>query len=127
MRSLHVCFRAGSDRNCGNCEKCLRTMVMLEISGHLADCGTFPRRTLDLDAVSRILVPTAEDEIFYESIRRRAAERGRSDLVRAVNRCLRRSRVVRGVTAAAHGLDGRRLAWRAGRWLRHRAMSGAIR
>jgi hypothetical protein len=43
METLHVC-RANSatdDRNCGRCEKCLRTMLELHVAGALDGCPAF--------------------------------------------------------------------------------------
>ena len=53
-RSLHVCYRDKSDRNCGTCTKCLQTMIGLELAGALEACETFPRRDLDLDRVAQV-------------------------------------------------------------------------
>jgi hypothetical protein len=39
-RWLRVCHRR-TERNCGRCEKCLRTMAELHVVGALADCPTF--------------------------------------------------------------------------------------
>jgi hypothetical protein len=47
---LRVCFQGaqyntarGVFENCGACEKCLRTMIPLEIAGKLSEFSTFPR------------------------------------------------------------------------------------
>lgn len=49
--SLRVCFRrpefdarSGAPVNCGTCEKCIRTIVMLDILGRLEDFPTFAKR-----------------------------------------------------------------------------------
>jgi hypothetical protein len=34
LGSLQVCWQGTRQRNCGRCEKCLRTMTALEVSGH---------------------------------------------------------------------------------------------
>ena len=42
LRSLRVCFRnKGDELNCGQCEKCLRTMTSLCALNVLGHCGTF--------------------------------------------------------------------------------------
>lgn len=44
-RHLRVCWQnVGTDRNCGRCEKCVRTMAMLAGAGALDACETFPAR-----------------------------------------------------------------------------------
>lgn len=61
MRWLRVCWQnLGVTYNCGRCEKCLRTMIGLELAGALGACRTFPGtidaeyvRTTDLDKFAR--------------------------------------------------------------------------
>jgi hypothetical protein len=43
LEHLRVCFQLGAVRvNCGECEKCMRTMVGLRIEGALERCATLP-------------------------------------------------------------------------------------
>jgi len=61
LESLRVCWRnPGGLYNCGQCEKCLRTMVNLRVAGALDKCTTFPV-PLDLERVRRI--DAAEDNV----------------------------------------------------------------
>ena len=62
MRALSVCQRntAGAD-NCCRCEKCLRTMMMLHITGGLRNAPTFPL-PLDPKAVARLRITFGEAE-----------------------------------------------------------------
>jgi hypothetical protein len=54
LRSLRVCLQNPEDSlNCGQCEKCLRTMLALQAIGTLEHCTTFKKK-LDVEAVSRI-------------------------------------------------------------------------
>ncbi len=54
LRTLRVCWEnRGGAYNCGQCEKCLRTMVALRVVGALERCTTFDR-PLDLRAVARL-------------------------------------------------------------------------
>jgi hypothetical protein len=68
MRSLRVCLQnLEHSFNCGQCEKCLRTMITLEAIGALERCTTI-NRTIDADAVSRMkmrdqLLPFAEENL----------------------------------------------------------------
>ena len=56
QRSLRVCWRnPGGAYNCGRCNKCLLTMVPLEVLGARDAVATFPPE-LDLDAVAAIEV-----------------------------------------------------------------------
>ncbi len=61
MRWLRVCWQnLGSTYNCGRCEKCLRTMIGLELAGALGRCRTFKQpiavervRSTDLSVFAR--------------------------------------------------------------------------
>lgn len=45
LQNLKVCWKNSGDTiNCGTCEKCLRTMVALEIAGVLQKAPTFPSK-----------------------------------------------------------------------------------
>lgn len=68
QRHLRVCWQnVGTDRNCGRCEKCVRTMAMLAGSGVLDRCETFPERgalPARIDAIETVpagLVPMWAD------------------------------------------------------------------
>jgi len=54
MKHLRVCWEnPGNAYNCGQCEKCLRTMIGLEISGGLKSCHSLPEEIpmVDLDRI----------------------------------------------------------------------------
>jgi hypothetical protein len=87
MRSLRVCWEnRGESYNCGECEKCLRTMIALQVVGALDRCTTFVR-PLDLSSVSR-LAP-GHNRYFIEEILD-AAIRSESNpaLIKALRDCL---------------------------------------
>ena len=126
LRNLHVCFRAASDYNCGACEKCMRTMAILEVLGRLSPGGSFPGGRLDLSRYRRTYVKTARAEAYYEMIRSEAEARGRRDVVRATRRAVARSRLLRRLMAIPAWLAGRRGFWRAARPIRRALLARAI-
>jgi hypothetical protein len=91
LQHLRVCNRYKRYQpgrlNCGECEKCVRTMLMLVALGALDQTCSFPT-----DDVSEELVRTAvriRDSSYvhyYQELIVPLAERGRHDLVRAVER-----------------------------------------
>lgn len=96
LAHLRVCFRnAGSRFNCGECEKCLRTMINFEAAGALERAGTLPS-TIDPGAVARA-------GAFWWPARNYACENlwalerqgRREDLQRALRRALRPRPAVR--------------------------------
>jgi hypothetical protein len=56
LRSLQVCWQPDRVRNCGRCEKCLRTMTTLEVTGHGAEVRAAFDRPLQADAIGPHLV-----------------------------------------------------------------------
>jgi hypothetical protein len=57
LDSLRVCWEnRGGAYNCGQCEKCLRTMADLEVAGALSRAAMFPDR-IDLRAIENLVVP----------------------------------------------------------------------
>ena len=112
LSSLHVCYRNADDRNCGQCEKCLRNMIILEVLGRLDGCGAFPFRSIDLRRVSRILLRESWQPDFYSRLRAFAASRGRADVAAAIGRSLRRSRWLGPPVRAMERLRRKRFASR---------------
>jgi hypothetical protein len=72
LKSLRVCWKnPNGSYNCGQCEKCLRTMINLEVNGALSRCTTFENE-LDLKEVSRINISDDNTRAFvrenYEAL-----------------------------------------------------------
>lgn len=88
---LRVCWRSQSDRNCGHCSKCLRTMALLELFGALQRAPTFPDR-LPLDRLARVHVAEGWDVREFNDLDEQATLRGRPDLARTARRAMRRTR-----------------------------------
>jgi hypothetical protein len=108
LRHLRVCtallnLRTGNQAlegayNCGSCEKCVRTMINLEITGKLAQCRTF-RRPLDARSIRRLQM-TADYRGFYVENLAALRELGiRPDLQRALAYVLRRPSWLNGPRA----------------------------
>ena len=91
-RALHVCYEGESDRNCGRCNKCLRTMLTLELCGALDGSRTFPRSTLAPADIARIDCSHFADFREFQDIRQLARRTGRTDIVAALDQSARRSR-----------------------------------
>jgi hypothetical protein len=90
---LTVCVQIPLERgrrNCGRCEKCVRTMLDLHLAGALAPPAPFPDGIdAELLEAVRISPPTAP---FWISFPGRLRERGRADLAAIVERLLDDSR-----------------------------------
>ncbi len=126
MSALHVCWSAGSDINCGACEKCVRTMVGLELTGHLPNCRTFPKVST-VAQLSRLRLGRWSQERGWKRTRRMARASGRKDIARAIGGCLRRSRIFRPLRRLAKGLQTRRFVWRLSGPLNRWLLKGVIK
>ena len=125
LHSLRVCARDRSE-NCGECEKCYRNMIILDVLGVLDRSTTFPPGGLDLGRVSHVFI-RGWRAIFYEDLRRFAASRGRADIAKAIGRSLRRSRWRRPAITVAERLGKMRYGGRASQWLKRRTLAGYLR
>ncbi len=90
LQSLRVCLNNGDNSyNCGNCPKCLNTMVSLQALGALKLCSTFDRK-LNIQSVARMkiwndrLLPFVE-----ENLRAIESNDSNPDLAEALRICLR--------------------------------------
>jgi hypothetical protein len=89
LRTLRVCWenRYGA-YNCGECDKCLRTMVSLQIAGALDRCATFDR-SLDLTVLARLCLPDENSRGFMqENLVVLSARNSDEQLVQALRDCL---------------------------------------
>jgi len=105
LDGLRVCYETWTDENCGTCEKCIRTMIGLEICGALKKCPTLPHPPDLIETIARTDCSYFADFREFEDLRGLAAARGRHDIVRALDHSMRRTRV-RRVFAAGRRMVG---------------------
>jgi hypothetical protein len=87
LRHLHVCWKGGTAKNCGRCEKCLRTLVALELLGKRQQALSFPSLSWSLDNVRQMRLGGTPEHLITEMLAH-AAARGRPDIVAALEACL---------------------------------------
>jgi hypothetical protein len=85
LRYLHVCWKGGTARNCGVCEKCYRTLLSLEVLGRREKAASFPAGRFSLDHFRTISIKDLLIVDLYEEIRRHALEHSRPDVVKAID------------------------------------------
>lgn len=93
LQSLRVCHHNPRENlNCGECEKCIRTMINLAAVGGLERCHTFAK-PLDIDRVKQLLAKTHGVEVFLTENLRALDESGsHPELAAAVRGVLNRPR-----------------------------------
>ncbi len=102
---LHVCGRDRKDGNCSVCEKCLRTMAMIDMLGLRDEAPTFDWSRFTLDRLSHVWFtqkPAAIQikESMYREIVAEATARGRPDIAEAARASItfsRRKRAILGL------------------------------
>jgi hypothetical protein len=106
--ALRVCWRSESDENCGECNKCYRTALILELLGALGRCSTFPNEPVDLGRAGRVYCAQPWDFREFRDIRALALRVGRPDIAKAATRSMQRSPRLMRRLALARALRGRR-------------------
>lgn len=106
--SLRVCQNDdAAASNCGTCEKCIRTMTALSALGRLTECSAFPNREVTAPLLHTVeaydMFTTAHHAHWYAELVPLLAERGRPDLVTAVQHLLAYSQSKHGNDAAGRG------------------------
>ena len=98
LRALQVCIKLAIP-NCSACEKCLRTMVAIDLfdKQHLAE--SFDWSDYSLDRVAKVFFRRADLDVHALHTREAARERGRLDIVRALDRSLKLSKRLRAIVA----------------------------
>ncbi|MER5264053.1 hypothetical protein ABTZ99_18475 [Actinosynnema sp. NPDC002837] len=90
LDNLCVCWKSEPGHNCGHCQKCVGTMVALELAGASGRCATLPT-ALDLELVGAVPMPDEPGRVTMRSLVRDAENRGRQDIADALRDGLRRA------------------------------------
>ena len=95
IEGLRVCWKTFSDTNCGHCEKCIRTMIDLELCGVLSLIPTFSHTGIDPSLIRRIYTTNKMNGIplYYKQMLLRDEKLHRDDLSSALKICLGRSKI----------------------------------
>lgn len=95
LRALSVCNeRAGGNGNCGECEKCLRTMLAFEAL-QIDMVDVFGKSRVEPEVLRPIRIGNRGLEGDYEELVRPLVAVGRADLAQMVQRQIDRSRMMR--------------------------------
>ncbi|MEN7342386.1 MAG: hypothetical protein AAAFM81_05555 [Pseudomonadota bacterium] len=95
---LRVCWQSWSANNCGECEKCYRTQIAIDIVGKLSLASSFPEGKYRIENIRKIYCPADRDSairIYYNDMQQRAIKNGRPDIAREIGLAKRRSRLLR--------------------------------
>jgi hypothetical protein len=92
LRNLVVClaFPTAPQINCGECEKCLRTMTALVALGKLEDARLFPARGVTPELLRRARLDELT-EVYWDDFLPLLEQRGRTDLLDAIREARERA------------------------------------
>ena len=115
-RYLHVCWRHGSDENCGRCLKCLRTLTLLELFGTRDAAESFPSDAFSLERLGRMYLGTPSDYRVMGRLANDARRMDRPEIARAIEKSIRHTRWSKPIADRARRLSRApgigRVAWR---------------
>jgi hypothetical protein len=91
IKTLHVCLRfPEKGLNCGECEKCLRSQVYLQVAGVAEDCTAFPK-PLDLKLLGQLKVShDPQKNLLYKALNLLEEQRRYPDTTRVLKSILYR-------------------------------------
>jgi hypothetical protein len=108
LQNLRVCNKPEAYQpgrlNCGQCEKCVRTMLELMASKAFDQAPVFLNRTVTPAMIHGLYMPPAV-EPYYEELIEPLARIGRHDLSDAIGLALARVRGETGLTGAIRRFD----------------------
>lgn len=130
MKALHVCWKSGTENNCSNCSKCFRTMIMLDLFGALKQAVTFKTNEYDLKKAAKFYIEHYYDRSYIDDILALALKKGRTDLIKAVNKSIKHSQRLNMILPAARKikkwLNNKRFFWRWADLLERILLAGSI-
>lgn len=85
---MHVCWIDLALGNCSICEKCIRTMLTLDLLGLKGKGAPFDWRKYSMRRVSRAILKDDNAKLYFLEILEKARELGRNDIVEAVENSL---------------------------------------
>ncbi len=126
QRSLHVCFHIQSEKNCGRCIKCYRTMTTLETLGFLDRFQTFPKGAFHLSKLAKMFLWESDDVRMSKDVERLAVQKSREDVANAIRGAFKHTqharRLLSMIKPLYHSPATRKLYWA----LEHKILADSI-
>lgn len=90
LQNVQVCPREWPGKNCGKCDKCVRTMLGLVVLEALERTHAFPKDDVSEEMVSKIKITNPFAKTDYSELITPLRVKGRYDLVRAIDKIIAR-------------------------------------
>ena len=94
LADLHVCWRDSGASNCGECQKCIRTMATLHLLGVLKANNPFPK-AFEADKLASLYLEDNNEEDFIREVLDLAQSKGDKIVADAAQKSLQRSAKLR--------------------------------
>ena len=94
LAELHVCWQDASDKNCGCCNKCYRTMITLFILDALKKSSAFERNSLQLGEIERVYSNDESSIMLFKEIAEFAVLKQKPEISSAVLKSIQTSKRV---------------------------------
>ena len=94
LSDLHVCWRDSGASNCGECQKCIRTMATLHLLGVLKANNPFPK-AFEADKLAALYLEDNNEEDFIREVLDLAQSKGDKIVADAAQKTLQRSAKLR--------------------------------
>jgi hypothetical protein len=109
LDSLRVCWESRRHDNCSRCEKCLLTMVILDLAGFRGRAECFDWSGYSPDSLRSLLLENEVERIFFQELLVEARQCGRHDIETVVADLLDSSRRTLDIVGRVRGTP---LLWR---------------
>lgn len=109
LESVRVCWESKRHDNCSRCQKCLLTMVTLDLAGFRERADCFDWTGYSVDSLRSVFVDSEIQSIFFHELLEGARRHGRTDIADVVAEILEASSRIRTITANVRRVP---LLWR---------------
>lgn len=116
LENVHVCYRDLVSRNCGECIKCVRSAIAIDLAGLAGSCRTLPV-PLRPEVIQNTYCGDKFERIFFREMLEYARVTGRSDIERSLSIALRRSGYLKPLMDFAEWGKQKTAVWRLSRML----------
>ena len=123
---MKVCANSRSEKNCGQCNKCYRTMINLYLNNCLYKSTSFPTNKFEIKKIPYVYHGSEVTKGFFEELQKYAEYKGREDISKAIAESFIYTKRLRKWLKLIELLNKTPLAWRLAVWFKNRLAKKTI-